>query len=191
VDVTPEAHFVLAAPGRTNEDLVGFVVRDSDVQGWVIDGATELEAAQDIPAVNVCAFVATIDSVLRDLAAAQFEARDLATLLMHRVYLKMDWKNRGRLFARPLWPLATLAWVRIRPLDEECDCSACRRFSRAYIRHLFTADEILGLRLLSLHNVHFLVRLMAIARDMIRTGTFSGWSRDWLARYHSRPTIPA
>src|SRR5690348_2664908 len=78
-----------------------------------------------------------------------------------------------------------------RPLDEECDCAACRRFSRAYVRHLFVADEILGHRLLSLHNVHFLVRLMAVARHMVRAGTFGGWSRDWLARYHSRPTIPA
>lgn len=78
-----------------------------------------------------------------------------------------------------------------RPLDEECECAACRRFTRAYIRHLFVADEILGHRLLSLHNVHFLVRLMAVARDKVRAGTFSGWSRDWLARYHSRLTIPA
>jgi queuine tRNA-ribosyltransferase len=78
-----------------------------------------------------------------------------------------------------------------RPLDEGCDCAACQRFSRAYIRHLFVADEILGHRLLSLHNVHFLVRLMRVARESIRAGTFSGWSRDWLARYHSRPTIPA
>jgi queuine tRNA-ribosyltransferase len=74
-----------------------------------------------------------------------------------------------------------------RPLDEACDCSACRRFSRAYIRHLFTADEILGLRLLSLHNVHFLVRLMRDARGAIRDGTIDAWSRDWLARYLSRP----
>jgi len=78
-----------------------------------------------------------------------------------------------------------------RPLDEECECAACRRFTRAYIRHLFVADEILGHRLLSLHNVHFLVRLMATARNMVRAGTFGGWSRDWLARYHSRLTIPA
>ena len=74
-----------------------------------------------------------------------------------------------------------------RPLDDSCDCAACRRFSRGYIRHLFTADEILGLRLLSLHNVHFLVRLMRDARDAIRGGTIDAWSRDWLARYHSRP----
>ena len=74
-----------------------------------------------------------------------------------------------------------------RPLDDSCDCAACRRFSRGYLRHLFTADEILGLRLLSLHNVHFLVRLMRDARDAIRGGTIDAWSRDWLARYHSRP----
>ncbi len=73
-----------------------------------------------------------------------------------------------------------------RPLDESCDCAACARFSRGYIRHLFTADEILGLRLLSLHNVHFLVHLMRDARAAIRAGTFDTWSCDWLSRYHSR-----
>src|SRR5690242_15109099 len=72
-----------------------------------------------------------------------------------------------------------------RPLDEGCDCAACRRFSRGYIRHLFTSDEILGLRLLSLHNVHFLVRLMRDARAAIRAGTIDAWARDWLARYHA------
>ena len=75
-----------------------------------------------------------------------------------------------------------------RPLDETCECSTCTRFSRAYLRHLFVADEILGLRLLSLHNVHFLVALMRRARAAIADGSFDGWSREWLARYHSRPT---
>lgn len=75
-----------------------------------------------------------------------------------------------------------------RPLDEACDCAACTRFTRAYLRHLYTADEILGLRLLSLHNVHFLVRLMRDARDAIRAGTIDAWSRDWLARYHASAT---
>jgi queuine tRNA-ribosyltransferase len=74
-----------------------------------------------------------------------------------------------------------------RPLDETCDCSTCTRFSRAYIRHLFIADEILGLRLVSLHNVHFLVALMRRARAAIADGSFDAWSHDWLARYHSRP----
>ena len=77
-----------------------------------------------------------------------------------------------------------------RPLDETCDCSACRRFSRAYLRHLYVADEMLGLRLLSLHNVHFLVRTMRDARDAIRAGTFAAWRSDWLARYHSRSPTP-
>jgi queuine tRNA-ribosyltransferase len=73
------------------------------------------------------------------------------------------------------------------PLDRHCRCSTCARFSRAYIRHLFVADEVLGLRLLSLHNVHFLVALMDDARAAIQSGTFDAWSRDWLLRYHSRP----
>ena len=77
-----------------------------------------------------------------------------------------------------------------RPLDAECPCSTCRRFSRAYIRHLVTSDEILGMRLLSLHNVHFLVDLMGRARAAIRDGTFDRWSADWLARYHSKPEAP-
>jgi queuine tRNA-ribosyltransferase len=73
-----------------------------------------------------------------------------------------------------------------RPLDESCDCPTCTRFSRAYLRHLFLADEILGLRLLSLHNVHFLVALMRGARDALHRGEFDAWSRAWLARYHSQ-----
>lgn len=78
-----------------------------------------------------------------------------------------------------------------RPLDDGCDCSACRRFTRAYLRHLYVSDEILGHRLLSLHNVHFLVRLMRDARANVRDGTIEAWSRDWLARYLSRPVTTA
>src|SRR6266576_842824 len=72
-----------------------------------------------------------------------------------------------------------------RPLDAECDCSACTRFTRAYLRHLFVSDEILGLRLLSLHNVHFLLSLARQARDSIRTGDFDSWARGWLSRHRS------
>jgi queuine tRNA-ribosyltransferase len=74
-----------------------------------------------------------------------------------------------------------------RPVDETCSCAACRRFTRAYLRHLFVTDEILGLRLLSLHNVHFLVRLMRAAREAIGAGTFATWKSEWTTRYHSRP----
>jgi queuine tRNA-ribosyltransferase len=79
-----------------------------------------------------------------------------------------------------------------RPLDPECTCVACTRFTRAYIRHLWLADEILGLRLLSLHNVHFLIQLMRDARTALLAGGFDAWSEGWLQRYHSRTaTTPA
>lgn len=72
-----------------------------------------------------------------------------------------------------------------RPLDPACDCYTCRNFSRAYLRHLFVAGEVLGLRLLSLHNVRFLVRLAGRAREAILDGEFEGWSEDWLGRWRS------
>ncbi len=74
-----------------------------------------------------------------------------------------------------------------RPLDPDCDCAACSRFTRAYIRHLFIADEILGLRLLSLHNVHFLLSLMRSARQAIQAGTLKEWAREWLLRFRATP----
>ena len=70
------------------------------------------------------------------------------------------------------------------PLDPACDCETCGTFSRGYLRHLFVAEEILGLRLVSIHNVRFLVRLGELARARILDGTFDGWSREWLRRYH-------
>ena len=69
-----------------------------------------------------------------------------------------------------------------RPLDEQCDCKCCLRFSRAYLRHLYVADELLGLRLLSLHNVHFLIGLMRQARQAITAGEFEHWADDCLRR---------
>jgi queuine tRNA-ribosyltransferase len=65
---------------------------------------------------------------------------------------------------------------------EDCTCPACARFSRAYIRHLVTQAEILGLRLLSLHNLWFVLDLTARARAAIERGTFSTFRRDALAR---------
>ncbi len=72
------------------------------------------------------------------------------------------------------------------PLDEGCDCETCRTFTRGYLRHLFVADELLGLRLLSLHNVRYLIRLVRRARDAILARDFAGWSRSWHARYTTR-----
>ena len=72
------------------------------------------------------------------------------------------------------------------PLDPDCDCATCARFSRGYLRHLFVAEEMLGLRLVSLHNLRFLIRLAEQARQAIRDGEFHRWSRSWLERYTGR-----
>ncbi len=74
------------------------------------------------------------------------------------------------------------------PLDETCDCETCLDYSRGYLRHLFVVKELLGLRLLSLHNVRFLIRLAADARRHIIAGTFAAWHRDWIDRYQSKGT---
>jgi queuine tRNA-ribosyltransferase len=72
------------------------------------------------------------------------------------------------------------------PLDETCDCETCRLYSRGYLRHLFAAEELLGLRLLSLHNVRFLIRLAAQTRRAIAAGEFTAWHRAWVDRYNAR-----
>jgi queuine tRNA-ribosyltransferase len=74
-----------------------------------------------------------------------------------------------------------------RPIEEDCGCPACARFSRAYVRHLVTQQEILGLRLLSLHNLWFVLDLTARARAAIERGTFSTFRRDALARLARGP----
>jgi queuine tRNA-ribosyltransferase len=72
------------------------------------------------------------------------------------------------------------------PLDPECDCETCGTFSRAYLRHLFMAGDMLGMRLVSIHNVRFLIRLGEQARERIMDGSFDGWSREWLRRHYTR-----
>ena len=68
------------------------------------------------------------------------------------------------------------------PLDEGCDCPACTRFTRAYIRHLVNQNELLGLRLLSLHNLRFLLELTRGAREAIEQRAFGSFKRDALER---------
>lgn len=72
------------------------------------------------------------------------------------------------------------------PLDPACDCEACTRFSRAYLRHLFVAQEQLGQRLVSIHNIHFLIRIASTARARILDGSFASWAAEWSDRYHAR-----
>lgn len=69
------------------------------------------------------------------------------------------------------------------PIEEGCGCPACAEFSRGYLRHLIKAEEILGLRLISLHNLHFYLNLMSCARAAIETGTFDSFRRHFVANY--------
>jgi len=69
-------------------------------------------------------------------------------------------------------------------LDGECDCETCTTFPRGYLRHLFMVEDMLGLRLVSIHNIRFLIRLAEQARERIFDGTFDHWHRGWLDRYH-------
>ena len=62
-----------------------------------------------------------------------------------------------------------------RPIDEECDCPVCRRYSRAYIRHLFKAEEMLAMRLSVMHNLYFYNKLTQKIRDALDQGTFAGF----------------
>ena len=66
-----------------------------------------------------------------------------------------------------------------RPIDESCDCPACRRFSRAYLRHLVTAGEMLAMRLAVLHNLYFYNTLMARIRQALEEGTFASFRQTW------------
>jgi queuine tRNA-ribosyltransferase len=68
------------------------------------------------------------------------------------------------------------------PLEEGCDCPACTRFSRAYLRHLVNQQELLGMRLLSLHNLRFLIRLTETARTAIEQGRLASTKAEALAR---------
>ncbi len=71
-------------------------------------------------------------------------------------------------------------------LEEGCECAACRQFSRAYIRHLVWANEILGLRLVTIHNLHMYVNLMRRVRVAIRQGEFEEFRREFVANYQEK-----
>jgi queuine tRNA-ribosyltransferase len=73
------------------------------------------------------------------------------------------------------------------PIESGCPCSACSGFSRAYLHHLFQADEMLGPILLSLHNVSFYLRLMAQARHAIDERRFGAFHRQCLAQWTTPP----
>ena len=69
------------------------------------------------------------------------------------------------------------------PLDDQCDCFTCRHYSRAYLCHLFRAQELTSHRLLSIHNIRFLIHLMEQARTAINSGTFLSFKEDVIRQY--------
>ena len=73
-----------------------------------------------------------------------------------------------------------------RPIEESCECSTCREFTRGYIRHLIKAEEILGLRLISLHNLFFYLDLMGRVRSAIESGAFEPFRKEFVANYKTR-----
>ncbi|MDQ6914053.1 MAG: tRNA-guanine transglycosylase, partial [Verrucomicrobiota bacterium] len=75
------------------------------------------------------------------------------------------------------------------PIEDGCACPACREFSRGYIRHLIKAEEILGLRLITLHNLHFYLELMNRASAAIENGTFAEFRRKFVGNYKTRDSL--
>src|SRR5213079_103969 len=69
------------------------------------------------------------------------------------------------------------------PIEEGCQCFACRNFSKAYLRHLLNVGEILGLRMLSVHNSHLFLKLMSDMRAHLAAGTFAEFRRDFVGNY--------
>ncbi len=74
-----------------------------------------------------------------------------------------------------------------RPLDEDCDCYVCQNFTRAYIRHLIKAEEILAARLTSYHNLYFLIKMMDRARAAIDEGRFLEFKNEFFENYNENP----
>ena len=84
--------------------------------------------------------------------------------------------------------IGNAAWTRDpAPLDPDCGCETCRRYSRAYLRHLFLARELLAYRLLSLHNLSFYFGLMARMRRAVAEGRFEAFRSGFLGRYGVEP----
>ena len=71
------------------------------------------------------------------------------------------------------------------PVDLDCDCYTCKNYTRGYLRHLFNASEILGLRLLSLHNIHFYAKLIQNSRKAIKENKFLDFKKEFLNKYNS------
>jgi queuine tRNA-ribosyltransferase len=77
-----------------------------------------------------------------------------------------------------------------RPIDEECQCYTCRNFSRAYVRHLFKAEETFGLRLVSIHNLYFMLDFTRRIREAIEEDRFQEFRRDFWDQWEEKDPRP-
>lgn len=74
----------------------------------------------------------------------------------------------------------------LKPIDQKCDCYTCRNFTVAYVHHLLKEKEVLGIRLTTIHNLRFLLRLMEQSREVIKQGKFAEFKKEFLSRYNSK-----
>ena len=93
--------------------------------------------------------------------------------------------RRGRLVVRNAAYAEDFA-----PLDEHCDCYTCRNYSRAYLRHLFKAEEIFGLRLLTIHNLHFMLHFAQEIRQAIERDEFPEFRREFWNQWEEKDARP-
>lgn len=73
-----------------------------------------------------------------------------------------------------------------KPIDEQCDCPTCKKYSRSYIRHLFKSGELLGMRLAVIHNLYFYNNLMKEIRDALDNGTFTEYKNKYVEKLDTR-----
>ncbi len=72
------------------------------------------------------------------------------------------------------------------PIDPECDCFVCKNYTRGYIRHLLNTGEMLAMRLVSLHNIYFYVKLIQISREAIRNNRFEEFKKQFVSKYRPK-----
>ena len=98
-----------------------------------------------------------------------------------------DYVSGSEEFLRALKNLKNAKYAKdTNPIDSHCDCPVCRRYSRAYIRHLFVAEEMLAMRLCVMHNLYFYNKLMEKIRDSLDNGTFAAFRNEYSEKLSRR-----
>lgn len=177
--------------GHLREECAKALV-ELDFPGYAIGGVSVGE-----PEEEMCAAIAMTEPFLPQDKARYAMGLGQPDQLVKMVAMGMDIfdcvlptrvaRNGTAYTARGTENLKNAANIReTAPIEEGCACYACKNFSRAYIRHLLKAGEILGLRLVTLHNLHFYLNLMSQMREAIEAERFDAWSQAFLANYKKR-----